>query len=265
MDKSNKIIKQGTAGNQTKGLRVLEATLSESESLSFKDVSISAISVITVTASIPLIYLLLRCNANKLEKDPVFIQRYGVLFKGLKLNSGITYQFTTIFLLRRFLFVVTLLTLEQLPYLQLLAQIILSELLICYLIKYRPYDNLLDNVIELVNEITIALVFLFSQGLIHDLPDTFTSAYRENLGSVMISLIALCMIFNVYFFMQNMYRTLIVATCVPLCIKVKNRCTTKAKVEDALELKGNKVEKVEVKECLPLEDDSPYRLDDEIE
>lgn len=203
----------------------------------------------TVSGSIPFIYLLLRCNANKLEKDPVFIQRYGVLFKGLKLNSGITYQFTTIFLLRRFLFAVTLLTFEKLPYFQVLSQILMSEVLICYLIKYRPYDNLLDNIIELVNEVTIALVFLFSQGLIHDLPDTFTSADRTNLGNVMISLIALCMIFNVYFFMQNMYRTLIVATCVPLCIKLRNRCTAKAKIEDALE--GKKVEevKVEVKEC----------------
>ena len=188
----------------------------------------------TVSASIPFIYLLLRCNANKLEKDPVFIQRYDALFKGLKLNSGITYQFTTIFLLRRFLFAVTLMTFEKLPYFQVLSQILMSELLIYYLIKYRPYDNLLDNIIELVNEVTIALVFLFSQGLIHDLPDTFTSADRENLGNMMISLITLCMIFNVYFFMQNMYRTLIVTTCVPLCIKLKNKCTAKAKVEDAL-------------------------------
>lgn len=171
------------------------------------------------------------CNASKLEKDPVFIQRYGVLFKGLKLNSGITYQFTTIYMLRRYLFAVTLLTFEKFPYFQVLTQIIMSEVLIWYLIKYQPYDNLLDNCIELINEVTIALIFLFSQGLIHDLPDTFTSAQKENLGNMMISMITLCMILNVYFFMQNMYRTLILATCVPLCKKLRERLKAKAKVE----------------------------------
>ena len=59
--------------------------------LSLKDVSISAISVIAVAAGIPLIYLILKCNESKLEKDEKFNQRFGVLFKGLKLKSGITY------------------------------------------------------------------------------------------------------------------------------------------------------------------------------
>ena len=125
----------------------------------------------------------------------------------------------------------------------------MSEVLIWYLIKYRPYDNILDNCIEIVNEVTIALIFLFSQGLIHDLPDSFD---RENLGNMMISIIALCMIFNVYFFIQNMYRTLIVATCVPLCKKLRDRLKARAKVEEidqisSVEGKGAE-EEVKVKE-----------------
>jgi len=114
------------------------------------------------------------------------------------------------------------------PYFQVLSQIIMSEVLIWYLIKYQPYDNFLDNCIELVNEVTIALIFLFSQGLIHDLPVSFTAAEKETVGDLMISMIALCMIFNVYFFLQNMYRTLILAKLVPLCVKLREKMRAKA-------------------------------------
>ncbi len=114
------------------------------------------------------------------------------------------------------------------PYFQVLSQIIMSEVLIWYLIKYQPYDNFLDNGIELVNEVTIAMIFLFSQGLIHDLPASFTAAEKEIVGELMISMIALCMIFNVYFFLQNMYRTLILAKLVPLCVKLREKMRAKA-------------------------------------
>ena len=203
-----------------------------SEKVGLKDAVVSSVSIALVSLSIPIIFLLLKCNSEKLEKDEIFNQRYGVLFKGLKLNSGITYQFTTIYLVRRFLFAITLLTLENMPYFQVLCQIIMSEVLIWYLIKYQPYENFLENCIELVNEVTIALIFLFSQGLIHDLPSSFTAGDKENVGNLMISLITLCMIVNVYFFLQNMYRTLILAKIVPLFLKVREKRKSKAKIED---------------------------------
>jgi len=131
-------------------------------------------------------------------------------------------------MVRRFLFAVSLLTFENMPYFQVLSQIIMSEVLIWYLIKYQPYDNFLDNCIELVNEFTIALIFLFSQGLIHDLPPSFTTVEKETVGNLMISIITLCMIFNVYFFLQNMYRTLILVKLVPLCVKLREKLKTKA-------------------------------------
>ena len=77
----------------------------------------------------------------------------------------------------------------------------MSEALLMYLFVYKPYDNFLDNWIEIVNEVTILLIFTFSQALIHELPESFTQEMKENLGNIMISLIALCMIFNIYFFM----------------------------------------------------------------
>jgi len=63
----------------------------DSEKVGLKDAVVSSLSIILVGLSIPIIFLLLRCNSEKLEKDEVFNQRYGVLFKGLKLKSGITY------------------------------------------------------------------------------------------------------------------------------------------------------------------------------
>ena len=59
--------------------------------IGFKEVSISAILMGIVAIGIPLIYLILKCNEGKLENDQVFNARFGVLFKGLKLKSGITY------------------------------------------------------------------------------------------------------------------------------------------------------------------------------
>ena len=64
-----------------------------------------------------------------------------------------------------------------------------------------PYDNIIDNVIEIVNEVCIFTVFAISQSLIHNLPDSFTNEMKENIGNIMVSVIALCMIFNIYFFL----------------------------------------------------------------
>jgi hypothetical protein len=58
----------------------------------------------------------------------------------------------------------------------------MSEILIWYIIKFMPFENFLDNCIELINEVTIALIFLFSQGLIHELPESFTAETKEIVG-----------------------------------------------------------------------------------
>ncbi len=85
----------------------------------------------------------------------------------------------------------------------------MSELLIMYLVIVKPFDNFLDNWIEIVNEITILLIFIISQSLIHSFPESITPEMKDNLGDVMIAVIALCMIFNIYFFLQNMFKTLV--------------------------------------------------------
>jgi hypothetical protein len=49
----------------------------------------------------------------------------------------------------------------------------------------------------------------------------------------MISVIALSMIFNVYFFLQHIYKTLIVEKCAIFCKKLRAKMKAKAKIEDA--------------------------------
>jgi hypothetical protein len=67
---SNQII-YNSSKLTTNGGRVLAELDSKSE-LGTKDVAVSALSISLVTLSIPIIFLLLKCNAEKLEKDEVF-------------------------------------------------------------------------------------------------------------------------------------------------------------------------------------------------
>jgi hypothetical protein len=72
------------------------------------------------------------------------------------------------------LYAFTIVTLKHSAVFQGLFQLVMSQLLTYYIVKYRPYEQPLDNWIELANEATITAVFLLNQGYLQ----TFRSMTR---------------------------------------------------------------------------------------
>ena len=66
--------------------------------------------------------------------------------------------------MRRFLYAFTIVTLKHSAVFQSMFQLVMSQLVTYYIVKYRPYEQPMDNWIELANEGTITAVFLLNQG-----------------------------------------------------------------------------------------------------
>jgi len=61
------------------------------------------------------------------------------------------------------LYAFTIVTMKHSAVFQGLFQLVMSQLVTYYIVKYRPYEQPLDNWIELANEGTITAVFLLNQ------------------------------------------------------------------------------------------------------
>jgi hypothetical protein len=66
--------------------------------------------------------------------------------------------------MRRFFYAFSIVTLKHSAVYQGMFQLVMSQLMTLYIVKYRPYEQPLDNWIELANEATITAVFLLNQG-----------------------------------------------------------------------------------------------------
>jgi hypothetical protein len=119
--------------------------------------------------------------------------------------------FNVPFLLRRLLYAFAIGFLFKSPGLQLLLQIVMSQSLLIYVIKYRPYEEKLDNLIEVGNELTILLVFCMLLPLQHQA--SLQADTRYNIGFAIITLILLNVLTNFLYFLW--------CSLVKVCSKVK--------------------------------------------
>jgi hypothetical protein len=119
-----------------------------------------------VTLAIPMFTLFLWKSREKLS-DEKFGMRYGVLYKGLKLNGAIKYFFNIWFMLRRYLYVACISLFSGSPYLQSVIPQVLSFVLLVYLIHSHPFDTPFENRLETFNELCIYLLFTLLQAFHH--------------------------------------------------------------------------------------------------
>ena len=87
--------------------------------------------------------------------------KYGTFVEEFKFDQGLAFQvYYPLFLLRRLLYVISQVILINFPLAQVLSNSGCTVIIIIYLLKFRPFKELLTLLITLVSEISIAIVFL---------------------------------------------------------------------------------------------------------
>ena len=89
------------------------------------------------------------------SKDPK-LDSINTIFANLSTTSPATLNYTTFFLLRRFLFAITIVFMNYIPMLQIFTLFVSSLAKIIYLICYKPFDTPLLYRLEIFNEGTVA-------------------------------------------------------------------------------------------------------------
>ena len=114
-----------------------------------------AIALLALPVFISVYYTI---NFDKL-KEPEFEEKYGEVYAGLNAEKKSTIFFAVFFLMRRYIFVITIcFTLFWQVWLQISLQMILSLASACFLINFSPFEESLPLQLEIFNEITTVLL-----------------------------------------------------------------------------------------------------------
>jgi hypothetical protein len=115
-----------------------------------------------VLSLLPLIILLfLSFNRSKLALK-TFKVRYGSIYSYLNPGNLHATFYTVYFVLRRLLYALSIVYGGSLVGIQLLAQVLMSLLQLCYLVSVRPFTEPQDNALEIFNEGSILLILTCS-------------------------------------------------------------------------------------------------------
>ena len=113
------------------------------------------------------IILFYRLNFNRLT-DPDFEEKYGEVYAGMNPEKKSTIFYTVFFLVRRYIFVISICWIEinpdlknlQLVWIQIAIQLVLALGSAVFLITFSPFADFLPARLEIFNEIT-TLVLLY--------------------------------------------------------------------------------------------------------
>jgi hypothetical protein len=108
-----------------------------------------------------LIALFLSFNRSKLALK-TFKVRYGSIYSYLNPGNLHATFYTVYFVLRRLLYALSIVYGGSLVGIQLLAQVLMSLLQLCYLVSVRPFTEPQDNSLEIFNEGSILLILTCS-------------------------------------------------------------------------------------------------------
>jgi len=130
-------------------------------------------------------------------------QRFGALFDNLWVTSTASLLYNFFYLARRYFFALSIGVLGGTPPIQHFLQAFMSLGLIIYLLKCRPHLQMIDNYIEVYNELTIFLTFVFITPFLHD--EGFSAEDKYNHGFVVIALIMLNVLVNFLLFAKGTF------------------------------------------------------------
>jgi hypothetical protein len=138
-------------------------------------------------------------NFAKIE-DEEFINKFGSVYEGLKTNSRSVIVYTTIFLVRRALFALLTVLLHKFVIIELILTIILTMMMACYTLHFKPFEETLMNQLEAMNDtVTLLLIDL----MILFTPIVDSNLFKYNLGFVFISLFAGCISVHLFFLFKD--------------------------------------------------------------
>lgn len=165
------------------------------ESNSFTNIfTFVTLAIITIA---PLAIWRFLIKNNQQLKNQEMINRYGSIYSELCFERRGPLNYYPLFLLRRYLFALSLVFLEGWPILQANLLFLQSLVSITYLIYTRPFENSTVNKLEIFNELTI-LAVTYPVFIYADPTDENMEAYY-NVGWFIILAVVLNSIVNMVF------------------------------------------------------------------
>ena len=137
---------------------------------------ISAVfALLVMIGSVILIVLLLALSLSSYEIIEEEHNKLEELFEGMKIKKKFRI-FSWIIMIRRFFFILFLVTLESIPSRGLIGLLVPLEIsYIVYLVIFRPYQEIKVNAIEIVNE--VSFLILLSALLVYNTSSDWTLAF----------------------------------------------------------------------------------------
>ena len=108
-----------------------------------------------------------------------------------------------------------------------MIQVVMSLALAYYIIKCRPFTQMIDNYVELFNELTILVVFTLITPYVHD--TSFSVERKYDHGFVVSSVIFLNVLVNFILFLKSTFKQLKVKLG-PVIESLKDRMLDRTKV-----------------------------------
>ena len=120
--------------------------------------------VLTVAlAALPIWILVFYCRNFARWDDEGFDVKYGAVFEGLRKDKRSSLAYPIILILRRFVLVFLSTVTRDMFFIQLAITVLIAVIQVAYLSNYRPFEENLQNNLEIFNEVTtIMLVDILS-------------------------------------------------------------------------------------------------------
>ena len=133
--------------------------LDTSSPMKMANLVIASIFTLIIIALPVFTFIFLYRNLQNLTKKEIK-KKYESLYLEVDTKKRNAYLFSTLFLLRRLIYGVTLI-LVPILWIQLMIILITSLTILFFLVKFKPFDSKINNFVEIVNELTfITLVYI---------------------------------------------------------------------------------------------------------
>ena len=133
--------------------------LDTSSPMKMANLVVTSIFTLIIIALPVFTFIFLYRNLQNLTKKEIK-KKYESLYLEVDTKKRNAYLFSTLFLLRRLIYGVTLI-LVPILWIQLMIILITSLTILFFLVKFKPFDSKINNFVEIMNELTfITLVYI---------------------------------------------------------------------------------------------------------
>jgi hypothetical protein len=119
-----------------------------------------------IVTSVVVTVIMLRAPAQDLDEKSELTLSIGSFYEDIRTESKWALLYTPIFLLRRILFCIFVLTLENYPLAQVILLIVSCGLYVLYLVLARPFTEAANNRMAIINESFVLLTSVCLLGFV---------------------------------------------------------------------------------------------------